>query len=140
MSYYYDIFGWYVGESGDEKRFTDIEPINKSLSTNGGDLRSNWTGVQWEDMQYVALVEPEQKEPVPDYVTKYQAELHLYRAGLLDGLKAAVDQAGGEVKIAYDSCGGFFRNNDILNSFLKNVINMTDDQIDQWFIDASKVI
>lgn len=140
MNYYYDIFGWYIGDSGDENRFTDIEPENKNVSTNGGDLRANWTGAKWVDMQYVELVKPVQKEIVPEYVTKYQAELHLYRAGLLDGLKVAVNQADGEVKIAYDSCSGFFRNNEILNSFLKNARLMTDDEIDQWFIDASKVV
>lgn len=139
MSYYYDVFGWYVGESGIDGRCSGIQPYNTSVSNAIGELRSNWTGFEWIELPYVALVPPESSEPVPQYITKYQAELYLHRQGLLTGLKAAIAAASGETEIAYNATEGFKRDNEILNYFLKEVQGMTDSEIDNWFIEAFKV-
>jgi len=139
MSYYYDGFGWYVGESGIDGRCTEDQPSNLSVSNAADELRSNWTGFDWIELPYVALVPPELSEPVPQYITKYQAELYLNRQGLLTGLKAAIAVANGETEIAYNATEGFKRDNEILNYFLKDVQGMTDSEIDNWFIEAFKV-
>jgi hypothetical protein len=139
MSYYYDAFGWYVGESGADGRCSEVQPVNASISNAVGELRSNWTGFEWIELPYAALVLPESSDPVPQYITKYQAELYLHRQGLLAGLKAAIATANGETEIAYNATEGFKRDNEILNYFLKDVQGMTDSEIDNWFIEAFKV-
>ena len=139
MSYYYDIFGWYSGESGVDGRCTETQPSNQSVSNEAGAPRSNWTGFEWIELPYVVLVPPGSSTPVPQYITKYQAELYLHRQGLLSDLKSAIAIANGETEIAYNATEGFKRDNEILNYFLKEVRGMTDSEIDNWFIEAYKV-
>lgn len=54
MEYGYDVFGWYIGTypDGVRKRSTQLEPVNKSLSSVPGDSRSNWSGTEWVDIPY----------------------------------------------------------------------------------------
>ncbi|MCP5244881.1 MAG: hypothetical protein H6937_02475 [Burkholderiales bacterium] len=138
MNYFYDVFGWYVGTSGESRRSTLVAPVNTSTSNQEGQLRSNWTGRAWVEMQYAQRTPPVHID-VPYEITKYQGVLYLSRQSQLTDLETALNTAGGEVLLAYKSAAGFRRDNPFLNDFLKNARGMTDSEIDQWFIGANKI-
>lgn len=60
--YLYDDWGWYSGTTvGTPARSTEVAPVNFSVSTVEGALRSNWTGHAWIELAYFeppAIEEP----------------------------------------------------------------------------------
>lgn len=138
MNYFYDVFGWYVGTSGESGRSTSVAPSNTSTTNQEGQLRSNWTGRGWLDRPYVGRTPPV-TATVPHEITKYQAMVYLNRQNQLTDLEVALNAAGGEILLRYNSVDGFKRDNSYLNDFLKNSQGMTDSEIDQWFIGANEI-
>lgn len=141
MKYFYDIFGWYIGNSNGNnvRRFTRVRPNNMSTSSEPGMLRSNWSGRIWIEKPYKHMAMSPNTINVPQYVTKKQAAIHLYREGLLTALETSLRAHGGETLIAYETTAGFNREDPLLIDFLKNNEGMADEDIDQWFIDANKI-
>lgn len=138
MNYFYDIFGWYIGTSGEGGRATRIAPANTSTSNQEGELRANWSGREWVDMAYTQRTPPV-TAIVPYGITKYQAVVYLSRQGQLDSLETALEAAGGEILLRYQASDTFRRDNTYLVDFLKNIQGMTDAEIDQWFIGANEI-
>ncbi|MBU1352090.1 MAG: hypothetical protein KKB95_09375 [Gammaproteobacteria bacterium] len=65
MNFEFDLWGWYVGTSGQPGlRTTATAPENLSTSDAPGALRANWTGVAWVYAAYE--VPPETEPPVED--------------------------------------------------------------------------
>lgn len=63
MNFEFDLFGWYTGQAEEPGlRTTPLAPANTSLTEVEGELRANWTGVEWVELPYEpppAPVEPE---------------------------------------------------------------------------------
>lgn len=60
MAYLYNLYGWYSGEATGA-RTTEVAPSNLSVAETPGQLRANWTGHEWLELQYVVPVEGDVK-------------------------------------------------------------------------------
>lgn len=78
-------------------------------------------------------------EPFPVTVTAAQAKIALYNAGLLDQVRAAVQAHPYElVRLWYENAGVWERGNPYVQA-LGVEIGLTDEQIDELFIAASRI-
>lgn len=91
---------------------------------------------EWQDGVWVKL--PELPPPVPESVTRAQAKVALYRAGLLDQVESAVSAAGGEVSIWYADAVNWSRNNPNVIA-LGALLGLTTEVIDGLFLMASEI-
>ena len=76
--------------------------------------------------------------PVPMAVTRGQARMALYNAGLLEQVEEAVAAADMPTKIWYSDAQTWLRQNPILTA-LGGQIGLTDDQIDDLFRAAAAI-
>lgn len=94
---------------------------------------------QYCKTQYIApYVEPEPlSEPVPQVITMRQARLQLLEAGLLDDVEAlvALDRKS---QIEWEYANEVYRQSPLIES-VKKAMSITDEQIDNMFIAASKL-
>lgn len=75
MEYYtFNKYGWYTGETEDkpDKFATTLEPVNKYTGETEGELRSNFTGLEWVEVAYKAPVLP---DPLPSAKEAKEAEI-----------------------------------------------------------------
>ena len=77
---------------------------------------------------------------VPSQVTRFQAQVALYQAGLLDDVEAymALETTDWFIKMAWKEVLHFERNSAMIES-LKPVFGLTDAQIDDLFILAKTI-
>jgi hypothetical protein len=80
-------------------------------------------------------------EPLPvTSVSRAQAQLALYNAGLLDDLEALIaSHPYRPVRIWYESANTWERSNPYVN-LLGPELNLTDEQIDDLFLQASLIL
>lgn len=76
---------------------------------------------------------------VPERVTRAQAKIQLYRAGLLEQVETEVQAAGGETLLWYIEAATWERQNPHVLT-LASRLGLTDEQVDQLFIDAEQIV
>jgi len=85
-----------------------------------------------------AELESIKNPPVAESITPRQAKLALYGAGLLDAVEIAVASADKVVQIHYHEATIWYRTDPVLNG-LAAQLGMTDSQLDELFLSASKL-
>ena len=94
---------------------------------------------QYCKTQYIApYVEPEPiPEPIPEVITMRQARLQLLEVGLLDDVEAfvALDRKS---QIEWEYANEVYRESPLTES-VKGALSLTDEQIDEMFLKASKL-
>ena len=94
---------------------------------------------QYCKTQYIApYVEPEPlPEPIPQVITMRQARLQLLEVGLLDDVEAfvALDRKS---QIEWEYANEVYRQSPLIE-LVKGALNLIDTQIDEMFIEASKL-
>lgn len=94
-------------------------------------------GITLQDVPDPPPAPPIVVEPfVVTIVTPRQARLALLAAGLLDQVEAAVSSAGGATKITWDYATQISRTDPLITT-LGSSLNLTSDQIDNLFLQAS---
>lgn len=76
--------------------------------------------------------------PVPGEVTNFQARAALRRAGLLNIVHAALQQAGGEAWDAWEYANHLYRNGALVQAFAAQ-LGFTEAQIDDLFRVAASI-
>lgn len=71
------------------------------------------------------------------YITNRQGKRQLVAMGLYEQVKALIDAAGLEAKIDWDSASGFSRTDPTFLA-VKQALNLTDEQEEQFFNEGSK--
>lgn len=77
-------------------------------------------------------------EPVPESVSRRQARLLLLQQGLLDNVEAMIATKDRATQITWQDALEFKRNDALLTS-LATGLGLTSNQVDQFFIAASKI-
>jgi len=75
---------------------------------------------------------------VPEFVTPRQVRLLLLQQGLLDEVEAIIAQSDRATQITWEFAIQFNRNDPLLQA-LANNLNLTSEQVDQFFIAASQL-
>ena len=103
----------------------------------GSPVSAGW---QYVDGEFLEPVIPEPESSVPEKVTMRQARLALHGAGLLPQVQAAIDALPEPprtlAQIEWDYSSEVFRNREFVN-MLGSQLGLTDEQIDQLFIQAA---
>lgn len=76
-------------------------------------------------------------EPIPQVITIRQARLHLLEVGLLDDVEAlvALDRKS---QIEWEYANDVYRQSPLIET-VKEAMSLTDEQIDNMFLEASKL-
>jgi len=85
-----------------------------------------------------AIADAEYKASIPNAVTMRQARRAMFDAGIYEKVDAAIKQAGGTALIDWEYSNTFDRSNPMIESMAAQ-LNLTDKQVDELFIAASKV-
>lgn len=113
----------------------DTEDIHTYVKADGSEVPLE----QYCKTQYIApYVEPEPiPEPIPQVITMRQARLQLLEVGLLDNVEAlvALDRKS---QIEWEYANEVYRQSPLIES-VKEAMSLTDEQIDDMFIAASKL-
>ena len=113
----------------------DTEDLHTFVKPDGSEVPLE----QYCKTQYIApYVEPEPlPEPIPQVITMRQARLQLLEVGLLDDVEAfvALDRKS---QIEWEYASEVYRQSPLIES-VKGALNLTDPQIDEMFIEASKL-
>ena len=113
----------------------DTEDLHTFVKPDGTEVPLE----QYCKTQYIApYVEPEPlPEPVPQVITMRQARLQLLEAGLLDDVEAlvALDRKS---QIEWEYANEVYRQSPLITS-IKEAMSLTDKQIDDMFVAASKL-
>ena len=81
--------------------------------------------------------EPKQPEPIPQVITMRQARLQLLEVGLLDDVEALVSQDR-KWQIEWEYATEVERISPLIE-VVKETMSLTDEQIDNMFLEASKL-
>ena len=113
---------------------TQIDMLHADAAALGTDLAEHETMLA----DWVAAYIPPAPEPiqVPQVVTIRQAKLALLQAGLLDDVDAAIAQADRATQIEWEYATEVHRNWPTLLG-VKDVVGLTDEQVDGLFIQAA---
>lgn len=76
--------------------------------------------------------------PVPEVVTPRQVRLLLLQQGLLDEVETMISQQDRATQITWEFAIEFRRDDPLLNN-LAQQLNLTEEQVDQFFIAASQL-
>lgn len=113
----------------------DTEDLHTFVKPDGSEVPLE----QYCKTQYIApYVEPEPlPEPIPQVITMRQARLQLLEVGLLDDVEAfvALDRKS---QIEWEYASEVYRQSPLIES-VKGALNLIDTQIDEMFIEASKL-
>ena len=116
-------------------KLVDIEDLHTFVKPDGSEVPLE----QYCKTQYIApYVEPEPlPEPVPQVITMRQARLQLLEAGLLDDVEAlvALDRKS---QIEWEYASEVYKQSPLIEA-VKGALNLTDTQIDNMFVAASKL-
>ena len=88
-------------------------------------------------LEIVAYIEPEPIIIIPQVITMRQARLQLLEVGLLDDVEAlvALDRKS---QIEWEYASEVYKESPLIEA-VKGALNLTDTQIDNMFIEASKL-
>ena len=113
----------------------DTEDIHTFVKADGSEMPLE----AYCKTQYIApYVEPEPlPESIPEVITMRQARLQLLEVGLLDDVEAivALDRKS---QIEWEYASEVYRQSSLIES-VKGALNLTDTQIDNMFVEASKL-
>ena len=139
--YNFDDFGYYTGIL---KEIHDLAAIPK-----------NWTKVsppdipegkfaKYADRRWRLLSEKIYPKKVPLTITKRQAKQQLLLAGLLDDVELGITNITNETEkrlaqIYWEDSQEFERNHPMLISLGNSILGLTEQQLDDLFIEASKL-
>ena len=105
---------------------------------------NNWLDLTTEEEKAAwgitteVVPDPEPVVEVPSQVTRAQAKIALYRAGLLTKVTAMISGMGGETEIWFNEAAAWERNNHYVLA-LGSALELSAEQIDGLFIEAGKV-
>lgn len=113
----------------------DTEDIHTFVKTDGSEVPLE----EYCKTQYIApYVEPEPiPEPIPKVITMRQARLQLLEVGLLDDVEASV-ALDRKSQIEWEYANEVYRESPLIES-VKGALSLTDEQIDEMFMKASKL-
>ena len=124
MYYYNKTIGFYIGDKADE---TDIGLTEEQFNQyNGKD-------VVYEDGEFVEVETP---IIIPTSITMRQCRLELLAQGVLDQVNALIE-GNAEAQIEWEYATTIERSN-MLVTTMQNALNLTDEQVDEMFLSASK--
>ena len=113
----------------------DTEDIHTFVKADGSEVQLE----EYCKTQTIApYVEPEPlPEPIPQVITMRQARLQLLEVGLLDDVEAfvALDRKS---QIEWEYANEVYRESPLIES-VKGALSLTDEQIDEMFLKASKL-
>ena len=113
----------------------DTEDIHTFVKSDGTEIPLE----EYCKTQTIApYVEPEPiPEPIPKVITMRQARLQLLEVGLLDDVEAlvALDRKS---QIEWEYANEVYRQSQLID-LVKETISLTDEQIDDMFLSASKL-
>lgn len=95
------------------------------------------TGEETEVEEIIEVVEETIEVVVPKSITRLQAKLQLLEIGLLDEVEDLVAQDR-KVQLYWNEADNFYRTDSILLS-MATALKLTDEQLDNLFIEASKL-
>lgn len=88
-------------------------------------------------LQIAAYVKPEIKIIIPTSITMRQTRLYLLSLNLLDEVEAFVSQ-NQAWKIEWEYANEVLRTNQLITA-MQNALNLTNEQVDTMFLEASKL-
>lgn len=121
---------------------TDPQPWMGVADVEAPSYDATTQGCFWDpEAKNWNVVEVVPEKDVPEKVTRFQAKAVLLQAGYLETLEQFVnsDQAPAMVKLAYNEALHFERQSEFVAS-LAPILGLTDDQIDDLFIAAAKIL
>lgn len=91
-----------------------------------------------DDQWIIQTIDPSTLPPeVPQVISARQVRLILLQQGLLETVKAMIEQQEEAVRIEWEYATEFRRDNPLLTGLAAN-LGLTDEQIDEFFIAASQ--
>lgn len=114
-----------------------VSAPNPMRLPNGDDVHAPAIGQSYAGY---TLMELYADEPLPRvaHVTPRQAKLALLAAGLLDSVESIVIQQDRATQISWNEAIEFRRSDTLINNLGKQ-LGLTDEQIDNLFLEASKL-
>ena len=112
----------------------DTEDIHTFVKDDGSEVPLEQ---YCKTLEIGAYIEPEPIIIIPQVITMRQARLQLLEVGLLDDVEAivALDRKS---QIEWEYASEVYRESPLIES-IKGALNLTDVQIDNMFIEASKL-
>ena len=101
-----------------------------------------WNGAVWIEGKDTQIAIEEQNKilesKVPFSISRLQGRLQLHKLGMLEAVQAIVNQSPIEVQLYWNEAATWERQSPILNQ-MAPAIGMSQQQLDQFFIDAEKL-
>lgn len=139
--YNYDEQGYYTGLTRNEHPLQAIPPYWTKIEPPmlGDGEYARYVGRRWE-----VVTEKIYPKVVPPAISRRQAKQQLLLSGLLDDVTAGIEaiQDATErrmVQIYWDDSQEFERSHPMLTSLGGSILGLTDEQLDDLFIAASKL-
>jgi hypothetical protein len=132
-----------------DKQFKEIRYYNEK-PVNISHKKVTWHDVvrEYGETEFTGLknskliirtIDPETLPPsVPSLITPRQVRLFLLQQDMLDSVEEMISTQPKEIQIAWDYALEFRRNDPLLNTLAQN-LNLTDEQLDEFFIAASQL-
>jgi len=125
--------GWLIYIDIAPEYFSETQKIEKVGITEANDMAT----VKYKILE---LTEDELRDiNVPVKISQLQGKLLLVQMGLIDQIEEMINQSGRPEQIYWTSATEWERTSSILNR-LAPTIGMTQEDLDQFFISASKLI
>jgi len=122
----------------------NVIPQGVAFTLDEWKFPSNWLDLTTDEEKAVwqitkeEIPDPAPVVEVPSQVTRAQAKIALFRAGLYDQVTTMVTAMGGEAFIWYTEAANWERNNHYVET-LGKALGLTSEQVDNLFIEAGKV-